>query len=178
MHQDIKKILFTEEDIRKRCAELGEEISDAYRNTNHELLFVSILKGSIPFFAELIKHVDIDVYYDFIAARSYDGTESVGNIKIVKDLDCSVVDHDIILVEDIIDTGLTIKEIKKLLYLKGAHDVKVAALLNKQDRRVNDIQADFLGFEIPNEFVVGFGLDYNQKYRNLPYIGVLKEEKY
>ena len=178
MHQDVKKILYTEEDIRNRCRELGKEISDTYRNNEHKLLFVSILKGSIPFFAELIKHVDIDVYYDFIAARSYDGTESVGNIKIVKDLDCSVADMDILLVEDIIDTGLTIKEIKKLLYLKGAHDVKVAALLNKQERRINDIQADFVGFEIPNEFVIGFGLDFNQKYRNLPYIGVLKEELY
>ncbi len=178
MHQDVKRILYTEEDIRNRCHELGKEISNTYRNNERKLLFVSILKGSIPFFAELIKHVDIDVYYDFIAARSYDGTESVGNIKIVKDLDCSVVDMDIILVEDIIDTGLTIKEIKKLLYLKGAHDVKVAALLNKQERRTNDIQADFVGFEIPNEFVIGFGLDFNQKYRNLPYIGVLKDELY
>ena len=178
MHQDIKKILFTEEDIRNRCIELGKEISDAYRDNEHDLLFVGILKGSIPFFAELIKHVDIDVEYDFIAACSYEGTESVGDIKIIKDLDCSVVDRDIVLVEDIIDTGLTLKEIKELLYHKGAHEVRIAALLNKQSRRINDVSADFLGFEIPNEFVVGFGLDYNQKYRNLPYIGVLEEEKY
>ncbi len=178
MHPDVKKILFTEEDIRNRCREMGRQISDDYRNNTHDLLFVGILKGSIPFFAELIKHVDIDVYYDFIAARSYDGTESSGDIKIVKDLDCSVVDHDIILVEDIIDTGLTLKEIKSLLYHKGAHEVKIAALLNKQSRRVNDIQADYLGFDIPNEFVIGFGLDFNQKYRNLPYVGVLKDELY
>ncbi|MBQ6655210.1 MAG: hypoxanthine phosphoribosyltransferase [Erysipelotrichaceae bacterium] len=178
MHPDVKKILFSEEDIRNRCREMGREISEAYRDNQHDLLFVGILKGSIPFFAELIKHVDIDVYYDFIAASSYDGTESSGDIKIIKDLDCSVVDRDIILVEDIIDTGLTLKEIKSLLYHKGAHDVKIAALLNKQERRVNDIQADYLGFEIPNEFVIGFGLDFNQKYRNLPYVGVLKDELY
>ena len=178
MHPDVKKILFTEEDIRNRCSEMGKEISEDYRDNQHDLLFVGILKGSIPFFAELIKHVDIDVYYDFIAASSYDGTESSGDIKIIKDLDCSVVDRDIILVEDIIDTGLTLKEIKSLLYHKGAHDVKIAALLNKQSRRINDIQADYLGFEIPNEFVIGFGLDFNQKYRNLPYVGVLKDELY
>ena len=178
MHPDVKKILFTEEDIRNRCREMGRQISDDYRDNTHDLLFVGILKGSIPFFAELIKHVDIDVYYDFIAARSYDGTESSGDIKIVKDLDCSIVGRDIILVEDIIDTGLTLKEIKSLLYHKGAHEVKVAALLNKQSRRVNDIQADYLGFDIPNEFVIGFGLDFNQKYRNLPYVGVLKDELY
>ena len=178
MHPDVKKILFSEEDIRNRCREMGREISEAYRDNQHDLLFVGILKGSIPFFAELIKQVDIDVYYDFIAASSYDGTESSGDIKIIKDLDCSVVDRDIILVEDIIDTGLTLKEIKSLLYHKGAHDVKIAALLNKQERRVNDIQADYLGYEIHNEFVNGVGLDFNQKYRNLPYVGVLKDELY
>lgn len=178
MHPDVKKVLFTEEDIVNRCKQLGAQLTEHYRDNQHDLLVVGVLKGSIPFFAELIKHIDLDISVDFIAASSYAGTESLGDIKIIKDLDSSVIDRDIILVEDIIDTGLTIKEIKELLYHKGAHDVKVAALLNKQSRRITDISADFLGFEIPNEFVIGFGLDFNQKYRNLPYIGVLKEELY
>ncbi|MGN1399747.1 MAG: hypoxanthine phosphoribosyltransferase [Erysipelotrichaceae bacterium] len=178
MHKDCKKILFTEQQIIERCKELGKQIAEDYRDNKNNLLFVGILKGSVPFMAELVKRIDLDLQYDFIAASSYVGTESVGDIKIIKDLDCSVVDRDIVLIEDIIDTGLTIKKLKELLYHKGAHDVKVVALLNKQSRRTCDINADYVGFEIENEFVIGFGLDYQQNYRNLPYVGVLKEECY
>jgi hypoxanthine phosphoribosyltransferase len=173
MHQDCKRILFSESEIVERCKQLGEQLSKDYKDDKHDVLFVGILKGSIPFMAELMKHISIDIKIDFIAASSYQGTESLGDIKIIKDLDCSVIDRDIVVIEDIIDTGLTIKKLKELLYHKGAHDVKVVAMLNKQSRRACDVQADYVGFEIENEFVIGFGLDYNQKYRNLPYIGVM-----
>ncbi len=178
MHKDCKKILISEKEIVERCKQLGKQLSEDYKDNEHNVLYVSILKGSIPFMAELIKHISIDIEIDFIAASSYEGTESLGDIKIIKDLDCSVIDRDIVIIEDIIDTGLTIRKIKELLYHKGAHNVKVVALLNKQSRRICDVQADYVGFEIENEFVIGFGLDFNQKYRNLPYIGVLKEECY
>lgn len=178
MHQDCKKILLTEKQIVERCKQLSQQLSKDYKDNKHNVLFVGILKGSIPFMAELIKHISIDIEIDFIAASSYAGTESLGDIKIIKDLDCSIVNRDIVVIEDIIDTGLTIKKLKELLYHKGANDVKVISLLNKQSRRVCDVQADYVGFEIENEFVIGFGLDFNQKYRNLPYIGVLKEECY
>ena len=178
MHKDCKKILFSEQQIVERCKQLGQQLSEDYKENKHNVLFVGILKGSVPFLAELIKHVSIDIEIDFMAASSYSGTESLGDIKIVKDLDCSVVNRDILIIEDIIDTGLTIKKLKELLYHKDAHDVKVISLLNKQSRRICDVQADYVGFEIENEFVIGFGLDFNQKYRNLPYIGVLKEECY
>lgn len=178
MHKDCKKILFSEEQINERCKELGKQLTQQYADNKHDVLFVGILKGSLPFMAELIKRVEADIKIDFIAASSYVGTESQGDIKIIKDLDCSVENRDVVLVEDIIDTGLTILKLKELLYKKGAHDVKVVALLNKQSRRTCDVNADYVGFEIENEFVIGFGLDYEQRYRNLPYVGVLKEECY
>ena len=178
LHPDVKKVLFSEQQIVERCEELGKQLDELYAVNDHNVLFVSTLKGSVPFFAELIKHVTVDIEVDFMAASSYSGTESMGDIKINKDLDTSIVDRDILLIDDIVDTGLTIKKLKELLYHKGAHDVKVITLLNKQSRREVDIKADFVGFEIENEFVIGFGLDYNQKYRNLPYVGVLKDELY
>ncbi len=174
---DIKKVLVSEKQIVERCKQLGSEINEDYRDTK-DLLLVGILKGSLPFMAELIKYIELDVEIDFMAAKSYQGTESLGDIKIVKDLDTSVMGRDLLLVEDIVDTGITIKELKRLLYNKGARDVKVVSLLDKPSRRQVDVEADYIGFQIENEFVVGFGLDYNQKYRNLPYIGVLKDELY
>ena len=174
MHDVVEKVLVSEEDIVKRSMELGKQISDDYRKTGKAPLLVALLKGSVPFLAELIKHIDLDIQFDFMDVSSYEGTES----KIVKDLDCSVKGVPILLVEDIVDTGRTLKEVTRLLKNKGASDVKVVSLLDKPDRRVVDITADYVGFEIPNEFVVGFGLDYDQHYRNLPYIGVLKPEVY
>ena len=144
--------------------ELGKQISDDYRKTGKAPLLVALLKGSVPFLAELIKHIDLDIQFDFMDVSSYEGTESIGDIKIVKDLDCSVKGVPILLVEDIVDTGRTLKEVTRLLKNKGASDVKVVSLLDKPDRRVVDITADYVGFEIPNEFVVGFGLDYDQHY--------------
>ena len=174
---DLKKILVTQEQIIDRCEELGKQIDEDYKDVS-DILLVGILKGSVPFMAELIKHIESDIQIDFMAVSSYSGTESLGDIKIIKDLDNSIKEKNIILVEDIVDTGITIKHLVKLMYDKGAGSVKVVTLLDKPSRRTVDIRADYIGFEVENEFVVGFGLDYNQRYRNLPYVGVLKEELY
>lgn len=178
MHDVVEKVLVSKEEIETRCKELGKQISDDYRSTNETPLLVALLKGSVPFLAELIKHIDLDIQFDFMDVSSYQGTQSVGDVKIVKDLDTSIKDKRILLVEDIVDTGRTLKKVTQLLMNKDAKDVKVVALLDKPDRRVVDIEADYVGFAIPNEFVVGFGLDYDEHYRNFPYIGVLKPEIY
>ena len=178
MHPCLEKILLNEDEIVARCKELGQQITQEYKNNEQPPLLVALLKGSVPFLAELIKHIDLDIQFDFMDVSSYEGTESIGDIKIIKDLDCSVKNLDILLVEDIVDTGRTLKTVKAMLKNKGAKTVRVVTLLDKPDRRVVDIEADYSGFEIPNEFVVGFGLDFNQKYRNFPFVGVLKEECY
>lgn len=178
MHPCLEKVLLNEEEIVARCKELGQQITQEYKNNEQPPLLVALLKGSVPFLAELIKHIDLDIQFDFMDVSSYEGTESIGDIKIIKDLDCSVKNLDILLVEDIVDTGRTLKTVKAMLKNKGAKTVRVVTLLDKPDRRVVDIEADYTGFEIPNEFVVGFGLDFNQKYRNFPFVGVLKEECY
>lgn len=174
----VEKVLVTQEEIMKRCAEMGKQISEDYKNKKEIPLVVGLLKGSVPFMAEIIKHIDLEIQMDFMDVSSYEGTESLGNIRIVKDLDCSVNNLSILLVEDIVDTGRTLKEVKRMLMSKGAKEVNVVSLLDKPERRVVDIEAEYVGFTIPNEFVVGYGLDYDQKYRNLPYIGVLKREVY
>jgi hypoxanthine phosphoribosyltransferase len=178
LRDDFEKILITEDQIVKRCTQIGEQLTAEYQGREAKILFVALLKGSVPFMAELIKHIDLKIHLDFMAVSSYNGTESEGDIKILKDLDASVVGKDIILVEDIVDTGKTIQEVKRMMYNKGAHAVKVVTLLDKPSRRVVEEKADYVGFEVPDEFVVGFGLDYNQDYRNLPYVGVLKKELY
>jgi len=176
MHHCVDRILITEEEIIKRIRELGQTITKEYQSDAP--LLVGLLKGSVPFLSELIKHIDLDIEFDFMDVSSYSGTESTGEIRVVKDLDRSVRGVNILIVEDIVDTGRTLKTVKELLISKGAQSVKVITLLDKPDRRVVDLESDYVGFVIPNEFVVGYGLDFNQKYRNLPYIGVLKEECY
>ena len=173
---DVDRILISEEEILKRSEEIGKQISEDYKDSVP--VIVGLLKGSVPFMAELIKHISIDCRMEFMDVSSYSGTESQGDVKIVKDLDCSIKDLDVLIVEDIVDTGKTLEKVKELLYSKGARSVKVASLLDKPSRRIVDIEAEYVGFTIPNEFVIGFGLDYDQKYRNLPFVGVLKEELY
>ncbi len=177
MNENIKKVLISQEEIVRRSEELGKQISDDYRDDDPPLL-VALLRGSVPFLAELIKHIDLDIQYDFMDVTSYVGTQSSGEIKILKDLDTSIRGRNILLVEDIIDTGRTIKAVVEMLWNKGAKDVKVVSLLDKPGGRAVDIDADYVGFEIENEFVVGFGLDFDQRFRQLPYVGVLKEECY
>ena len=178
MHSVVEKILVSQEEIEKRSYELGKQISEDYTSAGETPLLVALLKGSVPFLAELIKHIDLDIQFDFMDVSSYAGTESAGDVKINKDLDCSIKGRSILLVEDIVDTGRTLKVVTEMLKNKGAKDVKVVALLDKPERRVVDIKAEYVGFEIPNEFVVGFGLDYDEDYRNFPYIGVLKPDVY
>ena len=141
-------------------------------------LLVALLRGSVPFMNELMRYIDLDIQYDFMDVQSYVGTESQGDIKILKDLDGSIKGKDILIIEDIVDTGNTLNTVIKTLYLKGASTVKVATLLNKPSRRTNDVEAEYIGFEVGNEFVIGYGMDFNQRYRCLPYVGVLNEECY
>ncbi len=173
MNPMIKEVLISEEEIEKRCAELGAQINEDYKDGKAPLL-IALLRGSVPFLAELIKYIT----FDFMDVSSYAGTESTGEIRILKDLDTSVRNMDLIIVEDIIDTGRTLQTVRELLLHRGAKSVKIVTLCDKPARRVVDIKGDYVGFEIPDEFVVGYGLDFNQHYRNLPYIGILKEEAY
>lgn len=179
MHKNLKSILIDEESIILKSKELGEQITERYKNDLEPPIFVALLKGSVPFLAELIKFVKLDIEIDFMDVSSYGGgTESTRDIRILKDLDRSIKGKKIIIVEDIVDTGRTLVAVKKLLENKGASDIAVVSLLDKPSRREVETHVDFIGFEIPNEFVVGFGLDYDEKYRNLPYVGILKEEEY
>ena len=178
IHKDIKRVLVDEASIVARTKELGEQISEDYAKEGKNPFLVAVLKGAIPFMAELMKHITLDVEMDFMAVSSYEGTRSIGDVKILKDLDRSIKGRDILLVEDIVDTGRTIDQVVQLLMNKGAREVKIVSLLDKPSRRVIDMNADYVGFEIEDAFVVGYGLDFNEKYRNLPYIGVLKDELY
>ncbi len=176
MHEDCKEIMFTHDQIVERCKEIGKQISEEYKGK--KVLLIGLLKGSVPFFAELSQHIDLDVEFDFMSVSSYEGTESTGNVLVKKDIDVDIKGKDILIIEDILDTGKTLYTVRAMLLEKGAASVEIAALLNKQERREYPIQAKYVGFEIPNAFVIGYGMDYDEKYRNLPYVGVLKEEVY
>ena len=177
LENDIKTILISEAEIIEKSRELGKKLTEEYQGKNP--ILVGILKGSIPFMAELIKHIDTHIETEFMVVSSYHGrTESSGSVKIIKDIDSDVAGRDILFIEDIIDTGRTLKELRELFAFRKASSIKIVTMLDKQEGRVVDIEADYTCFTIPNEFVVGFGLDYNENYRNLPYVGVLKEEVY
>ncbi|GBG96873.1 hypoxanthine phosphoribosyltransferase [Lactococcus termiticola] len=176
LEQDIKKVLISEKEIQEKTVELGQILATEYAGKNPLLL--GILKGSVPFMAELIKRIDIPVQLEFMTVSSYNGTmESSGEVKLLLDVDTPLKGREVVIIEDIIDTGRTLKYLKELLEHRGAN-VKIVTLLDKPEGRVVEIDADYTGFTIPNEFVVGFGLDYDGYYRNLPYVGVLKEEVY
>lgn len=177
VEDQISKILFSREELLKRIAELGEEITRDYQGKN--LLVLAILKGAVPFMADLIHQIKIPLAYDFMAVSSYGAsTTSSGVVRIMKDLERSVEDVHILIVEDIVDTGLTLKYLKENLTARNPESVKIVTLLDKPDRRKVDVKPDYNGFKIPDEFVVGYGLDFNEQYRNLPYIGILKPEAY
>ena len=173
---DIREILISENEIQERAKQLGEQITKDY--SFKKPLLVGLLRGSVPFLADLMKNIDLDIQFDTMDVSSYEGTESVGEIRILKDLDTPIKGLDIILVEDIVDTGRTLQTVKNTLLHRGAASVTICTLLNKSARRTVDIQADYIGFEVADEFVVGYGMDFNQKYRCLPYIGVLNAECY
>lgn len=177
MEKQIEKVLISEEELKKRVSELGEEITKDYRG--RDLLIIGIFKGAVPFLSDLIRQIKIPLRYDFMAVSSYgSGTRSSGAVRILKDLDTSVEDVHVLIVEDIVDTGLTLKYLKENLSRRHPKSLKVVTLLDKPERREVDVQPDYNGFVIPNEFVVGYGLDFNEIFRNLPYIGILKPEAY
>lgn len=173
----VKEVLITEEQIRKRVKELGEQITKDYEGK--EILVIGILKGSVIFMSELVQKIGKPIKMDFMDVSSYGKSSvSTGDIKIIKDLDYSIEDKHILIVEDIIDTGYTLSYLIKNLEKRGAKSVKICTFLDKIDRREVDIPVDYIGYEIPDEFIVGYGLDYAEMYRNLPYVAALKEEVY
>ena len=177
MHKDVEEILYTFEDISKRCDELGKQISQDY--ANKVPVVIGLLKGCVPFMAELIKHIECEMQIDFFDVSSYDGVNQTGNIRILKDIETDVHDRDILICEDIVDTGLTLKRVEELLGCRGARSVEIVTLFDKKEgRTVKNINPKYIGFDVPKKFVVGFGLDYNELYRNLPYVGVLKRSVY
>ncbi len=177
MHNDILRVLLTEEELHKRVAEMGKELTK--RLAGKEPLFVGVLKGSFVFMADLVRQVDLRCSVDFMAVSSYGkGTVSTGEVKINKDLNTDISDRDIVIVEDILDSGVTLSYLVGYLRNRKPASITLVALLDKPERRKADIKADLSGFHVPDEFVVGYGLDYAEKYRNLPYIGVLKPEVY
>lgn len=175
MHKNIKEVLISEEQIIAKCEELGKIIDKDYEGK--EVLLVGLLKGSVPFMAELAKHLNTDVTFDYMSVSSYDGVESK-TLVVKQDLKGDVSGKNILIVEDILDTGKTLYNVKEMLLKRNANSVKIVTLLDKEEGRVIDMKADYVGFKIPNAFVVGYGLDFNEKYRQLPYVGVLKEECY
>ena len=178
MHDDIKTVLVSEEQLKAKVAELGAQISRDYAGKN--LVLVSILKGSVVFMADLMRAVSIPCNIDFMVVSSYGGsnTTTSGLVKIIKDLDGDLSGKDVLIVEDILDTGVTLSNLVPMLKMRNPNSVKICTILDKPSRHKADIQPDYEGFQVPDEFVVGYGLDYDEKYRNLPYVGVLKPEVY
>ena len=177
MDQDILKVLLSEEEIKARVQEMGDQLYDAFHDKNP--LFVGVLKGCFIFMADLVRAAQLKSELEFIGVSSYqNGTKSSGVVQITRDLQEDINGRDVIIVEDILDSGNTLEFLKKYLMAKGAASVTIVTLLDKPARREKAITADYIGFVVPDEFVVGYGLDYAQQYRNMPYIGVLKPEVY
>ncbi len=169
------RVMYTEEEVEKRVREIASQISRDFEG--QEIHLICILKGSIFFTAELAKRITLPVTLDFMSVSSYGaGTESTGRIKIIKDLDENIADKNVIVVEDIIDSGRTLSFLMDMLLARKPKTLSLCTLLNKPDRRVVDVKVDYVGYDIPDEFVVGYGMDYDQKYRALPYIGVVETE--
>lgn len=174
---DVERVLISEEQIQARTAELGRQITEDY--AGKDLLLVGVLKGAVMFMVDLSRAIDLPVALDFMATSSYGAsTKSSGVVRILKDLDRSIEGKDLLIVEDIVDTGLTLKYLIDILRERGPASIQVCALLNKQKSRKTDVELAYVGFEIPDEFVIGYGLDYAEVYRNLPFVGVLSPSKY
>lgn len=177
MHEDLKEVLLSEDDIQEICRDLGAKLTADYQGK--PLVCIGILKGSVMFMADLIKRIDTHLAIDFMDVSSYHGgTESTGEVKILKDLSSSIEGKDVVILEDILETGTTLKSITELLQSRKVKSLEIVTLLDKPNRRKADIEAKYVGKKIPDEFVVGYGLDYGELYRNLPYIGTLKPEVY
>lgn len=173
----ITDILVSQEEIVKTVARMGAEITEHYRDIDNELIVIGLLRGSFVFMADLVRQIKLPLVVDFMTVSSYgDGTISSGDVKIVMDLDMSIEGRDVLLVEDIVDTGNTFSKVIRMMNNRNPKSLRVCTFLNKPDCRTADVNVDFCGMDIPNAFVVGYGLDYAQKYRNLPYVGILGGE--
>lgn len=173
---DIKEVLISEEEIQNKVKELGKKITEDYRDKN--LFLLGILKGAVPFMADIMRRIDLDLEYDFMDVSSYQGTRSLGEVRILKDISTSIVGKDILIVEDIIDTGITLNYLTKVLKSRGANSIEIVTMLSKPSRRKVDLPVKYNGFEIEDNFVIGYGMDYDEEYRALPYIGILDESVY
>lgn len=177
MINDIREVLITEEELKEIVAQLGKKITEDYKGKN--LFLITVLKGAVVFLGDLMRAIECPCEIEFMVTSSYgSGTVSSGNVKIVKDIDVPLEDKDVLIVEDILDSGLTLDFLMDLLKNRNPKSIAICTLLDKPSRRVADITAKYTGRQIPDEFVVGYGLDYDEKYRNLPFIGVLKPEVY
>lgn len=176
MNCDIKEILLSKEQINEKVKELGAKISQDYKDK--DLFVVVILKGSVIFAADLLREISIPVIIDFISVSSYGSGTTSGQVKIIKDLSCSIEGKNVLIIEDILDSGNTLFNLTKMLGERNPESIEICTLLNKPERREAEVNTRYSGFDIPDEFVVGYGLDYAEKYRNLPYIGILKREIY
>src|SRR5699024_4482923 len=177
MHNEIEEILITEEEIQEKCKEIGRQLTEEYDGKFP--LAIGVLKGAMPFMSDVLRYTETHLEMDFMDVSSYgSGTRSTGEVKIVKDLDTKVEGRDLLIIEDIIDSGMTLEYLVDLFKYRKAKSIKIVTLLDKPSGRTAKTQADLIGFNVPDAFVVGYGLDYKEKYRNLPYIGVLKPEIY
>ena len=169
------EVMISEQEVHQRIAELGRQISEDYRDSGSEMVLVGLLRGSFMFMADLCRQIDVPHEVDFMTASSYgNGMNSTRDVKILKDLDEDIRGKDVLIVEDIIDSGNTLHYLVEILYKRKPNSIKICTLLDKPERRTADVKVDYSGFNIPDEFVVGYGLDYAQKYRNLPFIGVVE----
>ncbi len=179
LEDDIQEVLFSEAQIARRVSELGRAVSEHYADSGRELLLVNVLKGGTIFVADLMRSIDLPLTVDFMAISAYGpSSEEIGVVRILKDLEESIADKDVLIVEDIIDTGLTCNYLRQSLRSRGPATMEICTLLDKTVRRIVDMPIRFSGLDVPDVFVVGYGLDYLQRYRNLPYVGVLKPEVY
>ena len=178
MNRDIAYVLYSEQQLRECVQRLARQIEEDY--AGKDLVCVCILKGGVMFMTDLVREINLPLTLDFMAASSYgSGTTSAGVVRILKDLDKDISGKHVLIVEDIVDTGLTLSYLSNYLKSRGARDIAICTLLNKPERRkAKDLKVEYIGFEVPDEFVVGYGLDFDEKYRNLPYVGVLKPEVY
>ncbi|HKL10197.1 MAG TPA: hypoxanthine phosphoribosyltransferase [Clostridia bacterium] len=177
MRKDVREVLISEEELKKRIAELGKSMTEDYERK--DLFVVGVLKGANIFMSDLIRKIDLPMHIDFMAVSSYGmSTESSGTVRILKDLDFSIEGKDVLIVEDIIDSGLTLKYLTRILMERRPSSLKICTLLDKPDRRKVDLEIDYIGFKIPDAFIVGYGIDFAEGYRNLPYVAILKEDAY
>lgn len=176
MEKDIQSVLISEEELKAKVKEIGAKISEDYAGKTP--IFVGVLKGCFVFMSDLVRSVSINCSMDFMAVSSYSGTKTTGAVKINKDLSEDICGKDVIIVEDILDSGITLNYLKHYLMVRQPASIRIVTLMDKPSRRKADVYADYSCFEVPDAFVVGYGLDYNEQYRNLPYVGILKPEVY